>query len=43
MRKLVESTLVSLDGVVEAPERWAIFDAEATELAMRSSTSTTPS
>jgi len=35
MRKLVESTLVSLDGVVEAPERWAIFDAEATELAMR--------
>jgi dihydrofolate reductase len=29
MRKLIESTLVSLDGVVEAPERWVIFDAEA--------------
>jgi dihydrofolate reductase len=29
MRKLIESTLVSLDGVIEAPERWAIFDAEA--------------
>ncbi len=30
MRKLIESTLVSLDGVVEAPERWAsAFDAEA--------------
>ena len=24
MRKLVESTFVSLDGVVEAPERWAM-------------------
>jgi hypothetical protein len=22
MRKLIESTLVSLDGVIEAPERW---------------------
>jgi dihydrofolate reductase len=30
MRKLIESTLVSLDGVIEAPERWASFDAEAT-------------
>ena len=29
MRKLIESTLVSLDGVIEAPERWVIFDAEA--------------
>ncbi|GAA4967118.1 dihydrofolate reductase family protein [Yinghuangia aomiensis] len=29
MRKLVESTLVTLDGVVEAPERWAFFDAES--------------
>jgi dihydrofolate reductase len=29
MRKLIESTLVSLDGVIEAPERWATFDAEA--------------
>jgi dihydrofolate reductase len=30
MRKLIESTLVSLDGVIEAPERWATFDPEAT-------------
>ena len=30
MRKLIESTLVSLDGVIEAPEQWASFDAEAT-------------
>jgi dihydrofolate reductase len=30
MRKLIESTLVSLDGVTEAPERWASFDAEDT-------------
>jgi dihydrofolate reductase len=30
MRKLIESTLVSLDGVIEAPEQWANFDAEAT-------------
>ena len=29
MRKLIESTLVSLDGVIEAPERWASFDAES--------------
>jgi dihydrofolate reductase len=35
MRKLIESTLVSLDGVIEAPERWAIFDDEATELSMQ--------
>ena len=34
MRKLIESTLVSLDGVIEAPERWAIFDAEATALSL---------
>ena len=34
MRKLIESTLVSLDGVVEAPERWVIFDAEATALSL---------
>ena len=32
MRKLVESTLVSLDGVIEAPERWASWDAEAEAL-----------
>jgi dihydrofolate reductase len=35
MRKLIESTLVSLDGVIEAPERWAIFDDEASELSMQ--------
>jgi len=34
MRRLIESTLVSLDGVVEAPERWAGFDAEATALSL---------
>jgi dihydrofolate reductase len=34
MRKLIESTLVSLDGVIEAPERWANFDAEATASAL---------
>jgi hypothetical protein len=28
MRKLIETALVSLDGVIEAPERWANFDAE---------------
>lgn len=33
MRKLIESTLVSLDGAVEAPERWANFDAEDAALA----------
>ena len=35
MRKLIESTLVSLDGVIESPERWAIFDEEATQRSMR--------
>ena len=35
MRKLIESTLVSLDGVIESPERWAIFDDEAGELSMQ--------
>jgi dihydrofolate reductase len=34
MRKLIESTLVSLDGVIEAPERWANFDAEDTALSL---------
>jgi dihydrofolate reductase len=34
MRKLIESTLVSLDGVIEAPERWASFDAEDTALSI---------
>jgi hypothetical protein len=38
MRKLIESTLVSLDGVIEAPERWATFDAEATSLSLKSLT-----
>lgn len=35
MRKLIESTLVSLDGVIESPERWASFDDEASELSMQ--------
>lgn len=35
MRKLIESTLVSLDGVIESPDRWAPFDQEAAQLAMR--------
>ncbi|SEG68055.1 Dihydrofolate reductase [Actinacidiphila yanglinensis] len=34
MRRLIESTLVSLDGVIEAPERWARFDAEAAAYSM---------
>jgi hypothetical protein len=29
MRKLIESTIVSLDGVIESPERWSVFDEEA--------------
>jgi dihydrofolate reductase len=29
MRRLIESTLISLDGVVEDPGRWAPFDEEA--------------
>jgi dihydrofolate reductase len=35
MRKLIESTLVSIDGVIESPERWSIFDDEASELSMQ--------
>ena len=35
MRKLIESTLVSLDGVIESPTRWAIFDEEATRRSMQ--------
>jgi dihydrofolate reductase len=35
MRKLIESTLVSLDGVIESPDRWAPFDQEAAQLSMR--------
>jgi dihydrofolate reductase len=34
MRKLIESTLVSLDGVIESPERWAIFDDAAVRYSM---------
>ena len=34
MRKLIESTLVSLDGVIESPDRWAPFDDEAMRLAL---------
>ena len=34
MRKLIESTLVSLDGVTEAPERWVGFDGEDTALSL---------
>lgn len=36
MKRLVESTYVSLDGVVEAPERWAMpfFDAETKDAAL---------
>ena len=34
MRKLIESTLVSLDGVIEAPEQWAPWDAEASALSL---------
>ena len=35
MRKLIESTLVSVDGVIESPERWAIFDDESSQLSMQ--------
>jgi hypothetical protein len=35
MRKLIESTLVSLDGVIESPDRWALFDAESAALAKK--------
>jgi dihydrofolate reductase len=34
MRKLIESVLVSLDGVIEAPERWANFDDEDAAVSM---------
>jgi dihydrofolate reductase len=33
MRQLIESTLVSLDGVIESPERWATFDDESAAFA----------
>jgi dihydrofolate reductase len=35
MRKLIESTLVSIDGVIESPDRWSIFDEEASQLALQ--------
>jgi dihydrofolate reductase len=35
MRKLIESTLVSLDGIIESPDRWSIFDDEAAQLSMQ--------
>jgi dihydrofolate reductase len=35
MRRLIEATFVSLDGVIESPERWATFDDEAAELAAK--------
>ena len=41
MRKLIESALVSLDGVIEAPERWANFDEEDRRCPWSSSVSTT--
>jgi hypothetical protein len=34
MRKPIESVLVSFDGVIEAPERWANFDDEDAALSM---------
>jgi dihydrofolate reductase len=34
VRKLIESTLVSLDGVIESPDRWAPFDEESVAFAM---------
>ena len=34
MRRLIESVLVSLDGVIEAPEQWANFDAEDAALSI---------
>jgi dihydrofolate reductase len=35
MRKLIETTLVSLNGVIESPERWSPFDDEASRLALQ--------
>ena len=42
MRKLVESTLVSLDGIIGSPDRWSLFDEESRHLAMRNCKGTTP-
>jgi pimeloyl-ACP methyl ester carboxylesterase len=35
MRKLFESTPVSLDGVIESPNRWPTFDDEAAQVSMQ--------
>jgi dihydrofolate reductase len=35
MREVIESTPVSLVGVIESPEQWAIFDDEATQRSMQ--------
>jgi dihydrofolate reductase len=35
VRRLVEATLVSLDGVVESPAQWAPFDQEAATTSLR--------
>jgi len=35
MRKLIESTLVSVDGVIESPNRWSRFDDEASQLSLQ--------
>ena len=34
MRRLIESTIVSLDGIAESPDRWARFDQEAVQYSM---------
>jgi dihydrofolate reductase len=34
MRRLIESVLVSLDGITGSPERWANFDAEDTAFSL---------
>jgi dihydrofolate reductase len=35
MRKLIESTLVSLDGVIGSPNEWSPFDDEAAQMSMQ--------
>ena len=42
MRKLIESTLVSLDGVIGSPDSWSPFDEESRQLANEELESTTP-
>ena len=43
MRRLIESALVSLDGAIEAPERWANFDDEDAAYSMEQSATATRS